>query len=113
MALNHQKFKELLGLFKQRYPNWISFSDPPDSDFQKDEIDYKQRLVLTAANQLAKPDMAELIDAEDYDALLTRIQNVAKDRNNNLLFLRFPSSGDLSILEHPDLDKPAFAHAFF
>lgn len=60
MAINQQKIEELIGLFKQRYPNWISFSDPVDPDFQKDEIDYKQRLVAKAISQLAKLDLYQL-----------------------------------------------------
>jgi hypothetical protein len=69
MALNQQKVEELLGLFKQRYPHWTSFSEPVDPDFQKDEIDYKQRLVVKVANQLAESDLKQLINANDYDAL--------------------------------------------
>jgi 5-methylcytosine-specific restriction protein B len=113
MAINQQKIEELVGLFRQQYPNWISFSDPIDPDFQKDEIDYKQRLVAKATSQLAKPTLHQLTNARDHDGLISRIQNVGQDKNNNLLFLRFPSSSDLNILKHPNLDKQEFGVGFY
>ena len=113
MALNQQKVEELVALFKQQYPNWTSFADPIDPDFQKDEIDYKQNLIAKVKSQLAEPELRQLIDAANYDSLIARLQEVGRDRSNNLLFLRYSSSSDLAILEHSDLDKRIFGCSIY
>lgn len=111
MALNQQKVEELLALFRQQYPNWQSFSDPIDPDFQRNEIDYKQNLIAKAKNQLAEPELRQLIDKLDYDGLIAKLRAIGQ--GSNLLFLKHSKSGDLNILEDRDLDKQAFGRSFY
>jgi 5-methylcytosine-specific restriction protein B len=113
MVLSLQKVDELLNLFKQQYPDWKSFSNPIDICFQEDEIDYKQKLIAKAKSQLAEPELRELIQSEDYDTFIARLQILGQNKENNLLFLRYSSSSDLNILNVPNLDREAFCKVFY
>ncbi|MBD1858006.1 MULTISPECIES: AAA family ATPase [Leptolyngbya] len=113
MTLNQQKIDELLNLFKQQYPNWLSFSDPIDASFQKDEVDYKQKLIVKAKTQLSELRLRQQIDSENYDGLIADLQALGQDKENNLLFLRYSDSSDLNILSTTNLDRKAFCKAFY
>jgi len=117
MALSKRKIQEMVAQLQKRFPNWRSFSSPPDPNFHSDEIDYKQNL-SNKAKQLLNPETFKAVfnsengsQIDPYETLLANIETVGKAAN--LLYLSVPSSGDLSILYSPNLDKPTFCQFFF
>ncbi|MCB8950227.1 MAG: AAA family ATPase [Ardenticatenaceae bacterium] len=71
-----------------------------------DEISYKQATIAKAQNWLNQAALDQLLAEGAYDTFLDRLNKLAQD--NNLLWRSVPSSGDTAVLNHPDLDKPAF-----
>jgi 5-methylcytosine-specific restriction protein B len=108
MALNQATIDKLVSLVRHLYPNWTSFSNPVDPAFQKDEIDYKQVLVAKAQDLLSEASLKQLVQDGDFDGFIDRLTTLGRAKENNLLFLRYRDSSDLSVLEHPKLDRSAF-----
>ena len=103
--MTHWPLDDLIGLVRRRYPNWDGFDHPP---FVADEITYKQATIARARDLLSEAEVRRLLAEWAYDELLARLERLGKD--NNLLYLRTPHKGDLSLLYQPHLDKAAFAH---
>ena len=108
MNLKQEKVEEMLLLIRQSYPNWTSFADP---DFMADEVNYKHATIAKARELLNKTELKHLITEHNFEEFVARLDKIGKD--NNLLWRRMPSTGDLNILEHPNLDKPGFCEAVF
>lgn len=106
MLVTPDHTRQLLDLVKSYYPNWTGFGDPR---FVEDEVTYKHETVRKAKDLLGRSEFDRLIDANEHDELITRLELVAK--GSNLLWLQVPRQGDLAVLYHPDLDKPTFARA--
>jgi 5-methylcytosine-specific restriction protein B len=108
MPINKTKIDEIISLIRSEYPNWSTFLHP---QFEEDEIKYKQAAVLKAHELLSEQDLRRLQKEDNFEEIIGRIKKVAQ-ASKNLFWLQAPSSGDLSILEQPDLDKPAFCASF-
>lgn len=94
----------LLTLVRRRYPRWEGFADPRS---REDEIDYKQEAILRAADLLDKTELRALLDADDSNGVIERLERLG--RANNLLFRGVPRKGDLGILYALGLDRDRFA----
>ncbi len=105
--LEQSVIDDLVALVRRKYPDWNSFSDP---SFVDDEVAYKQATVAKAAELLSEERLRSLLTEGRYDAITSAIEKVGKD--NNLLYLVYPRSGDLNILYDEKLDKEAFCLAF-
>ncbi|WP_420627763.1 McrB family protein [Candidatus Leptofilum sp.] len=101
--LPNWQVQELIQLVRQRYPDWEDFAHP---DFMADEISYKQATVAKAHNWLSQEALDQLLADGAYDTFISRLNKLTQD--NNLLWRSVPSSGDTAVLNHPDLDIPAF-----
>ena len=108
MTLQRSKIEEIVAIVRKRYLHWMGFSD---SDFAKDEVEYKQATIAKATELIGEPEFRRLLDAEAFDEIVERLDTLGKD--NNLLWRSAPMSGDLNILYQPALDKPSFCHAMF
>lgn len=104
--LSDRKVVDLIGLVRERFPDWEDFSHPP---FVADEIAYKQATVAQARDWLAADALDRLLADAAYETILERLEKLAND--NNLLWRRVPSSGDTAVLYHPDLDPAGFCTA--
>lgn len=96
--------RELIRLVESEYPKWEGFSDPR---LVKDERDYKLAAAAKAQELLSRAALESLIVAGSHGEIISRIRSVASA--TNLLYLANPSQGDLALLYHPELDKPAFS----
>jgi len=108
LQLDESKIPEILRLVRKKYSEWDSFDNP---SFQKDETDYKRKASKKAQSLLSKAALATLLETTDYSEIIRRIQEVA--RATNLMHLSHPDSGDLRLLNLPDLDEAAFCREFF
>ena len=107
-GLTSDRIAHLIQLVKQRFPGWSGFED---SRFEADEINYKQATVSKAADVLARPALEGLIERENYEEFINRVDKIGKD--NNLLFRGVPMKGDLNVLYQESLPKAEFCRAFF
>ncbi|MGI5915017.1 MAG: hypothetical protein ACOX9A_01030, partial [Anaerolineae bacterium] len=82
--------QELLALLRIYYPDWAGFDNPR---FVEDEVTYKHETVHKAQELLSQDEFERLINAREYDEILSRLETVGK--GNNLLWLQVPRSGDL------------------
>lgn len=105
---NPEKLPEIIRLIQTNYPDWESVNDPA---FVKDEVEYKHKASALAKELLNSDEYNRLLEEAGYIEILARLEKVGK--STNLLFLSYPSSGDLSVLYQEDLDKEAFCKAFF
>jgi 5-methylcytosine-specific restriction protein B len=108
MVVEQQRILELVSLLQRRYPQWQSFADPR---FVQDEISYKQATIAKARELLSEGELKDLLETDRFDEFDQRLETLGQD--NNLLWRRVPTNGDLGILYHPDLDKPTFCLAVF
>lgn len=108
MKLDQHKIDEMILLVCRWYPNWADFANPA---FKKDEIDYKRITIAKAQDLLSEAEFKRLIDKNDFDELIDRLDRIGKD--NNLLWRSVPGSGDLNILYDSKLDKSTFCEAMF
>ena len=108
MLLQPRQLDEILQLVEVSYPDWAGFADPR---FVQDEIAYKQDAVARAQELLGADEFQRLLDAGQIDELFGRLRKLAN--STNLLFLGVPSSGDLSVLHKPGLDRRAWLSALF
>ena len=107
MILETTQIKRLLHLVRSKFPDWDSFSHPL---FMKEEVNYKQATVRKATAFLNETELRQLLENEDYDTFIERIEAIGTD--NNLLYRSIPMQGDLNILYQPDLDREEFCKAF-
>ena len=98
------QIEELIKLVQQRYPGWSDFAHPP---FVADELDYKHKAVDLAQSLLGEAEVQALLSNWQYDEILQRALRLG--RETNLLWLRVPRQGDLSLLYRDDVDKAEFA----
>jgi hypothetical protein len=98
----------LLDRVRVAYPGWQSFAD---ERFIEDETTYKMDASAKAQERLGADTLRQLIDSEDYDQVVQLVEQVAQ--STNLLWLRMPREGDLSILYWQDFDPGAFSHALY
>jgi 5-methylcytosine-specific restriction enzyme B len=105
---NARSVQDLVQLMEKRYPSWAGFDDPR---FVEDERTYKVKTIERSAQLLSKPGLQELLVAGRFDEFIERLRTVGSD--NNLLYTRIPSAGDLSVLYAPEIDKPGFCRAVF
>ena len=108
MDLSKQKVKELVELLHKWYPKWKGFSD---LEFMEDEVNYKKATIEKAKELLSEKELKRLIDSDDFDEFINRLDTIGKD--NNLLWRSVPMKGDLGILYQPELDRPSFCNAVF
>ena len=108
MALEQRTIDRLESLLKRRFPDWTDFNTP---GFVKDETQYKRKASATAIQVLAASEFRSLLDQGQVDVIEERLEAAA--RQINLLYQSVPSSGDLRILYHPGLDRPAFYEALY
>ena len=101
----------LVAFVRSRFPGWLGFEDPRFNHGPLDEAGYKLATVRKADKQLSEPELRRLIDAEEYGEVIARLIEVGTD--NNLLWNNQPQRGDLQLLHHDGLDRPAFCQAFF
>ncbi|MEM7333183.1 MAG: AAA family ATPase [Chloroflexota bacterium] len=94
---------QLIELIQRRYPDWESFEHP---QYLTDEIKSKKKLVEKASHFLAQEPLDKLINAGQFDEILTNLNRLT--RQTNLLWRRVPSSGDTAVLESSNLDKAQF-----
>ena len=106
MALDPEKLKLMLGLIRQRYPNWTGFSD---RDFRKDEIDYKRAAIAKARESIGEAELRRLAEQGEYDEIINRFDKLGK--GTKLLWRSVPLEGDLNILYDPKLLKAEFCRA--
>jgi len=107
-TVRNEKSKKLYDLILKAYPGWTGFED---SRFVKDEIDYKKKTIQKAREVLSESELKRLIEHQDQDEFINRLETIGRD--NNLLYLRIPKSSDLSILSDPNLDRPEFCTMVF
>lgn len=110
MPIARESLDQLLSLLRARYGAWSGFSD---ASFLADEVEYKQRIAAASREFLNSDGLGDLVHQARWDEFLARLEKVAKFKGNNLLYLATPRAGDLSILYHPQLDKPTYCHAVF
>jgi hypothetical protein len=103
MNLSQDQIEHLVALVRKRFLDWNGFDHP---GFQGEEIDYKQAAAEKAATLLSQDELRRLLDENDVDEIISRLDTVGQA--TNLLWLRAPTTGDLGILYQDDLDKPAF-----
>lgn len=96
----------VVSLVQRLYPDWTGFDHPR---FRDEEIDYKRAAAAQARELLAEDQLRSLLNDEQYDDLLDRLQKLA--RATNLLYQGTPSSGDLAVLHADALDAPSFCAA--
>ena len=106
MLIGPKKIQAILDLVEQIIPGWTGFTDPK---FEEEEVTYKRIASKKAQELLSKAELDRLLYEQDFDEIIKRIRQVAS--STNLLFLGIPSSGDLGIINHPNLDKDTFCHA--
>jgi len=73
------------------------------------EVNYKQSTVAKARDLLSEAELHRLVDEEQFDEFIERMEKIGTD--TNLLWLQVPRAGDLSILYRPELDRPSFCEA--
>ena len=98
----------LLDRVRVAYPGWQGFAD---ERFIEDETTYKMDASAKAQERLGADTLRQLIDSEDYDQVVQLVEQVAQ--STNLLWLRMPREGDLSILYWQDFDPAAFSRALY
>lgn len=108
MAIEQQNIEDMLTLIRKQYPDWDGFSHP---NFVKDEIEYKQATISKARDLLNETELKRLIDENQFNEFIDRLDKIGKD--NNLLFLNVPMSGDLNIIYQPELDKATFCREVY
>lgn len=108
LKLDESKIPDILRLVGNQYTGWNSFDNP---QFRKDEVDFKRQAAQKAQTLLSQSALAELLDTADYAEIIRRTQLVAQA--TNLMYISHPSSGDMSLLNLPNLDKAAFCAEFF
>lgn len=96
----------LLALLRRRYSDWQNFSHPA---WTRDERTPKRLASLSARDELSSAHLDELLADEHYEEFVHRLQSVGNA--SNLLWRRVPSQGDLGVLQHANLDLPAFCLA--
>lgn len=96
----------LLDRVRIAYPGWQGFAD---ERFVRDETTYKMDASAKAQERLGADVLRQLIDSENYDEVVQRVEQAAQ--STNLLWLRMPREGDLSILYWQEFDSAAFSHA--
>jgi len=97
------KAQGLVELERRYMPEWDGFDYP---QFLEEENDYKREAAAFAQEQLAEETLRGLIDAQDWDAIIGRLEKVGQQ--GNLLFLSAPKTGDLGVLYVENMDKPAY-----
>jgi len=107
MILSKEKIENIIYLIKKEYVGWSGFSHPK---FMKDEIDYKQSASLKACELLEENYLLKLHKESNFEEIISRIKKIGNA--TNLLWNWAPTTGDLSILEQPNLDRSAFCGAF-
>ncbi|WP_419940329.1 hypothetical protein [Candidatus Palauibacter sp.] len=100
----------LVALVRSRFPGWLSFEDPRFNRGPLDEVGYKLATQQKAEDVLSKERLSELLAAGDADEVIDRLVRIGSD--NNLLFQPNAQIGDLRLLHHDGLDRPAFCDAF-
>jgi len=108
LKLDESKIPEILRLVRKKYAGWNSFDNP---QFRKDETDYKRQAAQKAQTLLSKSALTELLAAADYTEIIRRVRQGAQA--TNLMYIAHPSTGDLNLLNLPDLDESAFCAEFF
>lgn len=108
MPVTSDQIQGLLGLVKSRFPDWSGFSD---ERLIKAEIGYKRKACAKATELLSDKEMKTLLDERRFEECIDRLHTLGKA--SNLLFLRVPSKGDLSILFDERLDQPSFCEKFY
>ena len=108
MSLAIDKSQAIIDLVKKRFPKWSGFADP---EFERQEIQYKQATIAEARELLSKDELDGLLGRAEFDQFIGKLQLVGQD--NNLLWRQVPRSGDLRILNLPELNKSVFCKAVF
>ncbi|MEL7667276.1 MAG: hypothetical protein AAGU73_03615 [Actinomycetota bacterium] len=98
----------LLDRVRIAYPGWQGFAD---ERFVRDETTYKMDASAKAQERLGADVLRQLLDSEYYDEIVQRVEQVAQ--STNLLWLRMPREGDLSILYWQEFDSAAFSRALY
>lgn len=55
MTIDKQKVDQIITIFRNKYPDLITFSNPR---FMKDEVDYKRSTIAKARDLLSNPALA-------------------------------------------------------
>ncbi|HON36490.1 MAG TPA: hypothetical protein PLY52_09320 [Methanothrix sp.] len=108
MPINKQKIADLISLMQKTYPGWTNFSD---SNYIKDETEYKRDAIAKANELLSKAELSKLLDEGKFDEIISRLKGIG--HATNLLRINVPSTGDLAILEDDKLSKQAFSRQIF
>lgn len=108
MAVTQVKVQEILDILRNLHPGWNSFSQP---SFAREEVTYKQKTIAKARELLSESEFSRLLQAGEFGEIINRLEVIGRD--NNLLWINIPASGDLSILYQPGLDKATFCQAVF
>ena len=95
--------EQLIELVQEAYPNWTDFHT---TDFVAEEVAYKRATAEKAATLLGETEIERLLGHWEYDELLGRLERLGRD--NNLLWNRMPTKGDLAVLSRPELNKAEF-----
>jgi len=98
----------LLDRVMRVYPGWTGFADPR---FVADEVDYKRIASENACSVLGAEALRGLIDEGKFSEVVSRVEKVGQ--STNLLWLRVPKDGDLSILYRQGLDQSEFAEQLY
>jgi len=107
MIISKEKIEKIIVLIKNDYHDWSGFSHPK---FMKDEIDYKQSASLKARGLLAEKELLQLQRESNFEEIISRIKTIGNA--TNMLWNWAPTTGDLGILEQPNLERRAFCGAF-
>ncbi|MDZ4179420.1 MAG: hypothetical protein U1E29_09330, partial [Coriobacteriia bacterium] len=98
----------LLDRVMRVYPGWTGFRDPR---FVADEVDYKRIASENACSVLGAEALRGLIDEGRFSEVISRVEKVGQ--STNMLWLRVPKDGDLSILYRQGLDQAEFAEKLY
>lgn len=95
--------ENLIELVQAAYPDWADFHS---GSFAAEEVAYKRATADKAAALLGPAEIERLLANWQYDELISRLERLGRD--NNLLWNRMPTKGDLAILSRPELNKAEF-----
>lgn len=95
--------EHLIELVQMAYPNWTTFHT---AAFVSEEVAYKRATAEKVATLLSEAEIKRLLAHWQYDELLERLERLGRD--NNLLWNRMPTKGDLAVLSRPELNKAEF-----
>ncbi|MHB8804376.1 MAG: McrB family protein [Coriobacteriia bacterium] len=98
----------LLDRVRVAYPGWQGFAD---ERFVHDETTYKMDASAKARTLLAADELRQLIEDEQFDEVVQRVEKVA--HITNMLWLQAPQAGDLAILYRQGFESASFSWAVF